>query len=329
MKYLLLLIFGGSLFITGCHKPEKHPVDFYYWKTNISLGDTEKEYFKKLNSKRLYLRFFDVDINNDWIEPKAKIRAFDSNELDTEYVPVVFITNRTFLDISEYSIKSTARNVSELINRICETNNISDIHEIQIDCDWTESTRVAYFTFLSLLKEKTGKTISCTLRLHQVKYRETTGVPPVEKVVLMCYATSDPTDDSDKNSILDISLLKDYTKNINSYPVDFDVALPLYSWAIVTNHLGKIKLLNNVTQNDMDTTFFRQVNNNEFEAKDDFFFQGVYMNKGFIVKTEGISSELLNEAKQYLDEKINKDYNIIYYHLDKPLLERFTIDELK
>lgn len=329
MKYLQLLTLVGLLFITSCHKPEKHPVDFYYWKTNISLGDTEKEYFEKLNSRKLYVRIFDVDKNDSWIEPKAKIKLFDSGALDAEYIPVIFITNRTFQDITEYSLKEAAHNVSELIERICEKNNLSDVREIQIDCDWTEGTRDAYFTFLSLLKQKTGKTISCTLRLHQVKYRETTGVPPVEKVVLMCYATSDPTDVSDKNSILDIPLLKDYTNDINSYPIDFDVALPLYSWAIVTNHLGKIKLLNNVTRSDMDTTFFRQVNNNEFEAKDDFFFQGVYMNKGFTVKTEGISSELLNEAKQYLDEKINKDYNIIYYHLDKPLLERFSIDELK
>ena len=328
MKYLYILLSIICFVNISCKKKE-HPVNFYYWKSNVSIDNTEKMYFERLHSKRMYIRFFDVDIENSEILPKSKINLFDPGILKTEYVPVIFITNRTFIDITDYSLEQVVKNTLDLVNHICEKNNISDFSEIQIDCDWTGSTQKNYFRFLSLLKQLSGKTISCTLRLHQIKFKDKTGIPPVDRAVLMCYATSNPDDNSDKNSILDIPLLKDYTSDINSYPLVFDIALPLYSWAIVTNHLGKIKLLNNVTKSEMDSTFFRLVKDNEYEAKNDFFFHGIYINKGFTFKTEDISPELLNEAKNYLAEKINKDYSIVYYHLDKPFLERFTIDELK
>lgn len=330
MRYLQLLVFSILVFFTSCNKAQKHPVDFYYWKSNVSIGKTEQKYFDELDSRRLYIRLFDVDLDeSSWARPKAKINLFDPSVIKAEYVPVVFITNRTLQKLNEYSLESTAKNVSNLINEICEKNNIPPVSEIQIDCDWTASTKANYFTFLHLLKQESEKDISCTLRLHQIKYKDDTGIPPVDRAVLMCYATSDPTENSEKNSILDISLLKDYTSNINSYPISFDVALPLYSWGIVTNHLGQVKLVNNVSKSDMDPAFFKEVKENEYEAIDDFFFQGIYMNKGFTVKTEGISAQLLNEAKEYLDGKISNDYRIIYYHLDRPFLERFSIDELK
>ncbi len=35
-----------------------------------------------------------------------------------------------------------------------EANDIENVKEIQIDCDWTASTQEAYFEFLHYLKEK-------------------------------------------------------------------------------------------------------------------------------------------------------------------------------
>lgn len=329
MKRIFFFVFCLQLLFNSCSKEAKHPVDFYYWKSRVTIGDTEKEYFEKLNSKRLYIRFFDVDKEGSDIVPKSKVSLFDPHILNgAEYIPVVFITNRTFIDIDDSKVEWLADRTAKMIEMICERNGVKDVKEIQIDCDWTETTRNSYFRFLSLLKAKSLMEVSCTLRLHQIKYSETTGVPPVYKGVLMCYATSDPSDESGKNSILDIALLKDYTAKINSYPLNFDIALPLYSWAIVTNHLGKIKILNSVTPNDIDTLSFKIVGTNEYEAKEDLFFQDMYLNKGFRVKVEAITPELLDEAKTYLNNKIGRDYRIIYYHLDKPFLERFTIEQL-
>jgi hypothetical protein len=330
MKFGKYTFLGILLLFAACHTDRNHPVDFYYWKTNVSLDITEQRYFKELESKQLYIRFFDVDNEGNGIHPVAKMQAFDCTLLKAEYVPVVFITNRSFNGITVKGIEELADHVNTLIKEIAAANQLPEIREIQIDCDWTAGTRNDYFTFLKQLKEISKKKTTCTIRLHQIADRKQTGIPPVDKGYLMCYATSQPTDFSDKNSILDISLLKTYLKTINNYPLDYDIALPLYSWAVVSNHLGKAKLINGVTKKDLEAeNRFQPLTDEIYGVTDDFFFHGIYLNKGFKIKAEGISPELLKEAKMYLNNKIKKDYRIIYYHLDKPFLEQFTINDLK
>lgn len=290
----------------------------------------EKEYFQKLDSKKLYIRFFDVDADESVISPKAKIKVSNIGSFSPEYVPVVFITSHTFSKMSESDLDNMASNINKLIEVIRLENGFSEIREIQIDCDWTQSIKDTYFRFLKNMRDVSKKDISCTLRLHQIKFKEKTGIPPVSKGYLMSYATSNPTETSSQiNSILDMSLLKDYTNNINDYPLDFDIALPLYSWAIVRNHLGRIKLINNLNIDDIDPALLKVTGVDTYEIQDDFFLDGIYLNKGFNIKIESITPALLQEAKQYLDQKITKDYNIVYYHLDKAFLEHFTIDNLK
>jgi hypothetical protein len=119
-------------------------------------------------------------------------------------------------------------------------------------------------------------------------------------------------------------------KTVNDYPMALDVALPLYSWAIVTNHLGKVKLINGVTKDELEAeNRFSQLTDEKYEVMEDFFFKGIYLNKGFQIKSESISPELLKEAKNYLNSKIKKDCRIVYFHLDAPFLKQYTIDNLK
>ncbi|MDO4702891.1 hypothetical protein [Tannerella sp.] len=327
-KYLIGL-FLLALLAVGCRDKHKHPVDFYYWKADVQIGETERNYFDSLACERLFIRLFDIDLQDGVPVPVAKIKRFDATILPTEYVPVVFITNRTFADMTDEKIAELADHTLKLIRDIATVNRFPEIHEIKIDCDWTARTRNTYFRFLGILKKRSTKNISCTLRLHQIKDKKQTGVPPADKGYLMCYATSDPTGDASANSILDISLLKAYTRNINDYPLTFDVALPLYSWGIVTNHLGQKKLVNGLSADDLQPPFFRQTGEHMFEVEQDCFLYGLYINKGFTVKLEEITPSLLTEAKHYLHQKIDHDYRIVYFHLSKGFLKRFTLQELK
>ena len=332
MRRLLLIVPLLALMLSACTTRRNHDVDFYYWKSKCAIGETERSYFGQLESKRLFIRLFDVDMQDGVAMPVGQIQGFGKDQLPSgsvKVIPVVFITNQTFLNyVSDDDIEMLASNVSKAVSHVMEKAEVA-YDEIQIDCDWTERTCDPYFRFLKRLADLSGQDISCTLRLHQIHEPEKTGVPPVVRGSLMCYATSSPMEGMSRNSILDMELLKAYTNNINDYPLNFDVILPIYSWGIVTNHLGQVKLVNGLTEADLQTPMFEKQDNNLYLVKEDGFLQSLYVNAGFTVKIETITPELLAETKRYLDHQIDRDFPWVYFHLSQGFLDRFTIEDLK
>ncbi|MGN7865190.1 hypothetical protein [Chryseobacterium sp. 22458] len=302
--------------IVSCSRKEQHPYTFYYWKTNLKLDREEKTVLDKAPVPFLYTRFFDVDKIGGKFQPVAVITKDASFQTDKQIVPTVFITNPTLLGISPDEITFLAESIHHLVQKKAEEYHLKINNEIQIDCDWTAGTREDYFKFLKELKRVSGKEITCTLRLHQVRDKKNTGIPPVEKVYLMCYSTSSPLEKSDKNSILDVGTLKSYLSKLEDYPIKkIEVALPVYSWGIVTNHLEKHKLINALSKKDLDNPNFKKISSEEIEIMKDGFYFGNYLNKGFKIKVEEISEEQLEEVIRYLQKKI-PHFNIIYYQLD-------------
>ncbi len=311
-----ILIFFLLSIIFSCSKKQIHPYTFYYWKTHLKLDQEEKKALNKAQSPFLYTRFFDVDKIGGKFQPVAVITKDMSFQTDKQIVPVVFITNQSMLHISAEEITFLAGSVHQMIQKKTAEYQLKVNNEIQIDCDWTAGTRDDYFKFLKELKKISGKEITCTLRLHQVKDKKNTGIPPVDKVYLMCYSTSSPLENSDKNSILDVVTLKNYLSKLEDYPIKkIEVALPVYSWGIVTNHLGKHRLINALSQKDLENPDFRKISEREVEIMKDGFYFGNYLNKGFKIKIEEISEEQLKETVNFLEKKI-RDFTVIYYQLD-------------
>lgn len=314
MKFLKFLII--LYLLVSCSKKEIHPYTFYFWKTKLALDKKEKQVLEKSTASYLYTRFFDVDKIDSKFQPIAIITKDKSFVTSKKIVPTVFITNRTLINITDQEITFLAESVHDLIEKKAKDYQLNIINEIQIDCDWTAGTRTDYFKFLKELKKISGKEIACTLRLHQVKDKSETGIPPVKKVYLMCYSTSSPLENSAKNSILDVNILKSYLAKIDEYPVkEIEVALPIYSWGIVTNYLGKHKLINALSKNDLNNPQFTKISEYEIEVQKDGFYFGNYMNKGFTIKVEEISDEQLQQVVDFLQKKI-PHFTIIYYQLD-------------
>lgn len=304
------------LIVTSCKQESVKPYTFYYWRTHLSLDTTEKEYLKKATSPYIYTRFFDIEKVDGKFQPIAVITKDNTFKTEKEIVPVVFIKNDAFYNITSDEINFLVENVATLIKKKQTEFGFKISNQIQIDCDWTAGTSKEYFEFLKRLKDFSNKELSVTLRLHQVKDRKLSGVPPASKVYLMCYSTSSPLENSDRNSILDLPTLKTYLKNIDSYPLDIEIALPIYSWGIVTNHLGKHKLINALSAKDLKNVNFRKISETEVEIMKDGFYFGNFLNKGFTLKVEEISEKQLAELKNYLNKKLS-NYSIVYYHLDR------------
>lgn len=308
---LILILFFS------CNKQENHAYGFYYWKTKLSLKESEKDVLEQSSLTNLYVRFFDADKVDGKFQPVSVISKSENFRSSKHIVPVIFITNRTFLYIKDSEIDFLAKSIYSLIDKKIKEFGFADASEIQIDCDWTAGTKNDYFNFLKKLKALSHKEITSTLRLHQVKDKVTMGIPPVRKVYLMCYSTSSPLENSDKNSILDIQILKNYLSEVQNYPIKkIDVALPIYSWGIVTNHFGKHKLINALSEKDLNNKDLEKISENEAVVRKDGFFFGYYLNKGFRIKVEQIPEQTLDEAVNFLDRKIPK-FNIIYYQLDE------------
>ena len=318
MKTLRFLCF--LLLVFSCSKKQEHPYTFYYWKTKLALNSDEKKALGHTSVPYLYTRFFDIDKSGEKFLPVGVITKDQSFKIQQQIVPVVFITNRSFLYIKKEEISFLARSINELVNKKITYYDLNSAAEIQIDCDWTVGTRDDYFAFLKELKKISEKKITSTLRLHQVKDKTTMGIPPVDKAYLMCYSTSSPLENSDKNSILDVNILKSYLAHIDQYPIrKIEVALPIYSWGIVTNYLGKHKLINALSEKDLQHPDFKKISDHEIEILKDGFYFGNYMNKGFRIKVESISRNDLAEVIDFLDKKINH-YSIIYYQLDSKFI---------
>ena len=320
-KILSILIL---LLIFSCKKQEKHDYGFYYWRTTLSLNQKEQDLLKQSKTPNLYTRFFDIDKTNLTFQTLGLIEVSENFSPGKKIVPVIFITNRTWEKISEEEIVFLAQKLNQSIKDIQQKNKLVLGNEIQIDSDCTVKTKDDYFKFLKKLKEISGKEITCTLRLHQVKDKAETGIPPVEKMYLMAYATSSPLENSEKNSILDVDVLKAYLKNLDDYPVKLDVALPIYSWGIVTNHLGKKKLINALTVEELiQNKNVKKMNKTTFEILKDDFYYGFYLNKNFTIKIEEIPEKDILESLNFIDGKLNYNFSVVYYHLDSKFTRNY------
>ena len=76
MHFRYLLISFLLIFLTACFskkEPQQIIPAFYHWQTAVHLSDFEKEYLQQLGIEKLYLKFFDVDVEDGQIIPKALI----------------------------------------------------------------------------------------------------------------------------------------------------------------------------------------------------------------------------------------------------------------
>src|SRR5262245_29483934 len=153
---------------------------FYFWKTQWVGSPQLLASLEQSAIDTLYVRFFDVgwDDAGKAAQPISALEFQSSLPDGVEIVPVVYIVNNVFLNIPYRDIEELAHNVRKKIGMMASDQK-TRFTQVQIDCDWTDGSRRNYFHFAELLgrqlKEE-GKTLSATIRLHQIKYANRTGI---------------------------------------------------------------------------------------------------------------------------------------------------------
>lgn len=323
----LLTFFLLPLIFTGCQdKLPKTEAAFYHWQTQLSIDSLEQEWLHQTQSQRLYVKFFDVDWDNTQqsVVPKAEL-ILETSPQSIEIVPAIFITNRSFLEIADQQIPVLAEAIFHKINALWPELTPS---EIQIDCDWTERTQLAYFRFLeqfhSLLPPTT--TLSATIRLHQYRYPKQTGIPPVDRGMLMYYNMGELADWTETNSILNLDKAAPYL-DAEAYPLDLDLALPLFRWGVLFREGRMIKLINKLTASEFDKKKIQalksipELGSSRWLVTEDHYLNGYFLYKGDQIRLEYITTGLLEKAALQLKQiQTSGDRYLSFYHLDGELL---------
>lgn len=255
------------LLMTACHEHQKER-GMYYWSTTFQLDSTKQTFLKEHQINRLYLRYFDVVVDdNGELMPNATVAFKDSIPATMEIIPTVFIVN----DCMRKDISGLAEKILRRILQMNETHHVGKVNEIQIDCDWSGTTRKTFFSFMEQLRKlakEQGIQLSSTIRLHQLSQAP----PPADRGVLMMYNTGDFTQLSCEHPILDMRDVKPYLPALRRYKLPLSTAYPLYRWKIVFRNGRYVGILH--TDDELpvlpgDSIVIRQPELNEIiEAKE-------------------------------------------------------------
>jgi hypothetical protein len=214
------------LMMSGCKQSKMAKENaVYYWRTEWRTDSTERAFLQRYHINKVYCRYFDVVMKDGEPMPNATIRFVQGQLEDTKLIPTIFITE----DCMHEAHKGLAKKLVDRIVQMNETNDITGVDEIQIDCDYTARSRKTYYDFLQTVRDeakKHGIGLSTTIRLHQLSM----AVPPVDYGVLMIYNTGDPNKFEERNPILDMRDVEPYLRYLADYELPLAVAYPTFRW---------------------------------------------------------------------------------------------------
>ena len=335
----LFMLLMTSYMLQSCSGSDSKDVtinrSFYYWKSVFKLSDFEKQRVDSLHINTIYLKFFDVDWNENTHSPApvAQVRIAQNEYLQQKnIIPTVFITNQCIYKIDASQTDSTANNILRLVKNIMSVNGLVNVKEIQLDCDWTENTKEKYFALLrTLVKTDTSILFSATIRLHQIKFSGKTGVPPVKKGLLMCYNMGNLKDPKTTNSILDSDELQKYIGTLSGYPLPLDVGLPIFEWSVLTRQNNFIGLMQNLPPGFYNKNIFTK-KDNFYTVLNDTILNGYSLKKNDVIRNEQSDYKEIMKTIALLKNKLSsktEHINVSLYHLDSLTLSKYSLHEIE
>ncbi|GAB4043566.1 hypothetical protein [Spirosoma litoris] len=333
------IFLGLLLTVISCQSSNRSSQDaphelisaFYHWKVTYNPTNSERDQLKALNVNKLYIHFFDVDwdARTRQAVPKAFVQ-FRQKPVGS-IVPVVFITNRTLVNLSPNALADLATHITQAIIKISQQQRLS-FQEVQFDCDWSTGTRDRYFRLLTLLKNQLHRPLSATIRLHQIKYTDQTGIPPVTRGMLMLYNVADWKRVETHNSIYDSEVANQYLSYVSNYPLPLDLVMPLFRWTVVYRNNRFLTFLTTIDRKALINSRFLmpQSDSTRFVASRDTTAFGFSIRRNDLFRAEAVSPELLLiEKARLLDQISNQQLTFALYHLDSTILATYPRETLQ
>lgn len=312
---------------------------FYFWQTHLDSMNFESTFVQQQAVERLYICLLNIEATPQNQAKPSIATAVDWSIIPTEIdiVPVVYIPNRVFEQMDTLEITQFAQNLSNYLWRKIPPSVSERFVEVQIDCDWSERTGTAYFSFLTKFKKQIKQPLSATIRLHQIKYRSKTGIPPVDRGALMMYNLNAPNKYSEQNSIFNAVECRKYLNGQKRYELPLDVALPLFSWGLVFRNKGYKGILNGLNTRESKNLSFLDAytdgtsrhnlegSKKYFHVTQDTVFRDLYLRYGDEIEIEEVTENDLLDAADLARPMLNSDTtNLIFYHLNTSILKNYN-----
>lgn len=230
LLHKFLVVSVGVLLLSCSRGGERQAVrSVYYWSTTMDMDSTKTAFLKRHGISRMYVRFFDVVRSADGGSvPNATIRFASPMPAGVDVVPVVFVMP----ECMKGDRAALAHKIVERVRQMCATNDVEGVKEMQVDCDWTVTTRRLYYDFMRIMLDEChrhGLRLSSTIRLHQLAQAP----PPADRGVLMVYNTGDVTDIKCRKPILDMHDAAPYLGFLHDYKLPLSAAYPVFSWRVL------------------------------------------------------------------------------------------------
>lgn len=334
IRILLLVAMVAGCGRSEAEAPPAHRA-FYFWRTTFALTPAEQEAVSALRVERIYVRMFDLAWSADeaTVVPLGPISLGAGAKVPAgvEIVPVVYITTDVFKHVAKAQLPMLARKVWADVQGRAVALGFRP-RELQLDCDWTDSTREGFFALVRELETATALPLSSTIRLHQVKYRERTGVPPVERGTLMFYNMGKFSADPEARMIFDAESAEKYLGRLDEYPLPLDVALPIWSWTVHLRDGLVVGLMQSTDPAELPALDFLVPEGAEqFVVTRSAFLHGTFLREGDILKIEVTGPAETSAAAAMIAPHLRSDgaaRTITLFDLSERNLTRHGTDQL-
>ena len=334
---LFLPVIALGFFRTEKKDPVVIPSAFR-WKNKHWLDGSEEQAVTRNGIQRVYHKLLDIDWNPaHGAHPVSVVRipyqwrTYGGNDgywtHKVELVPCIYITNTTFLKVSDAEVEELAHNLLRKLRMECPPT----IHGVMLDCDWSAKTRAKFFRLTQVMNDSLDVPLTATIRLHQYAQPFQTGVPPADRGMLMPYNVGQITAPGDGISIFDLSVAEPYFTSTKPYPLPLDIGLPAFSWGVQFRN-GKFM---GILQDDQVRT---AMNFSMLSGETDGTMQVTQENNtvlpelhlGDVVRMERMTPEVIAQVAELARTAVNSDtMAVAYFEVGTGTFQRMDRTQVK
>ncbi|MBL7952416.1 MAG: hypothetical protein JNM62_11935 [Flavobacteriales bacterium] len=310
----------------------------FRWRNAYWLEGEEAQAIQRDQIQRVYMKLLDIDWNSaHGAHPVSSVNVpyqwKNYSDLGGEWtdrvelVPCIYITNNTFLKISEKEVDELAANLLRKLRMECPVK----IHGVMVDCDWSAKTKAKFFRLTRIMNDSLDLPLTATIRLHQYAQPKKSGVPPADRGMLMPYNVGNITAPGNVNSIFDRATAEPYFASTKPYPLPLDIGLPAFSWGVQFRKGAFVGILKQEQVYDAmnagllsgETHGVLQVVNEDNKAMPE-------LHLGDEIRTETITPELIAQVTELARTAVNSDtLAVAYFEAGASTFQRLAPGDVK